>query len=156
MKFRSIFHKSLGTLTTYSASTVQGADESEVNTIEMVSKGFGGGLVAVMSNSCEPMDCSLPGSSVHGILQARMLEWVFIYFSRGSSQPRNWIRVSCIAGGFFTVWAMRKAPSKGLKGCKIREDWQVRANHMGSCRPPDKEIKIPSKLEIRFLILVQN
>lgn len=51
---------------------------------------------------------------------------------------------------------MRKAPSKGLKGCKIREDWQVRANHIGSCRPSDKEIKIPSKLEIWFLILVQN
>ena len=85
MKFRSCFHKSLGTLTTCSAGTVQGADESEVNTIEMVSKGFGGGLVAVMSNSCEPMDCSLPGSSVHGILQARILEWIAMPSSRGSS-----------------------------------------------------------------------
>ena len=69
--------------------TVQDADESEVNTIDMVSKGLGGGLVAVMSNSCEPIDCSLPCLSVHGILQARILEWVFISFSRGSSQPRN-------------------------------------------------------------------
>ena len=43
-----------------------------------------------MSDSCDPMDCSLPGSSVHGILQARILEWVAISFSRGSSQPRNW------------------------------------------------------------------
>ena len=51
---------------------------------------------------CDPMDCSLPGSSVHGILQARILEWVAYPFSRGSSQPRNQTWVSCIAGGFFT------------------------------------------------------
>ena len=42
---------------------------------------------------CNPMDCSIPGSSVHGILQARVLEWVAISFSRGSSQPRDWTRV---------------------------------------------------------------
>ena len=47
------------------------------------------------------MDCSPPGSSVHGILQARILEWVAISYSRGSSQPREWICVSCLAGGFF-------------------------------------------------------
>ena len=56
---------------------------------------------------CDPMDCSLPGSSVHGILQARILEWVAIPFFRGSSQPRDWTQVSCIAGGFFTIWATR-------------------------------------------------
>ena len=60
--------------------------------------------------SCDPMDCSLPGSSVHGILQARMLEWVAIPFSRGSSWPRDWTWISCvIAGRFFTVWATREA-----------------------------------------------
>ena len=58
---------------------------------------------------CDPMDCSLPGSSVHGILQARVLEWVTIPFSRGSSWPRDWIQVSCIAGRFFTIWANREA-----------------------------------------------
>ena len=47
---------------------------------------------------CDPMDCSPPGSSVHGILQARILEWVAISFSRGSSQPRDRTWVSCIAG----------------------------------------------------------
>ena len=47
------------------------------------------------------MDCSLPGSSVHGIFQARVLEWVAISFSRGSSQPRDRTRVSCIAGRCF-------------------------------------------------------
>ena len=50
----------------------------------------------------------LPGSSVHGILQARILEWVAIPFSRGSSQPRDWTQVSCIAGGFFIIWATRE------------------------------------------------
>ena len=54
------------------------------------------------------MDHSLPGSSVHGILQARILEWVAIPFSRGSSQPRDQTLVSCIAGRFFTVWDTRK------------------------------------------------
>ena len=51
------------------------------------------------------MDCGLPGSSVHGIFQARVLEWIAISFSRGSSQPRDWTRVSCIVDGHFTVWA---------------------------------------------------
>ena len=53
---------------------------------------------------CNPMDCSPSGSSVHGILQARILKWVAIPFSRGSSQPRDWTQVSCIAGRFSTVW----------------------------------------------------
>jgi len=49
------------------------------------------------------MDCSLPGSSVHGILQERMLEWLAMPFSRGSFQPRDPTQVSHIAGGFFTI-----------------------------------------------------
>ena len=57
---------------------------------------------------CSPMDSSLPGSSAHGVLQARILEWVAISFSRGSSQPRDWTWVSCVAGRFFTVWATRE------------------------------------------------
>ena len=52
---------------------------------------------------CKPIDCSLTGSSVHRIPQARILEWVDIHFSRGSSQARNWAQVSCIASKFFTV-----------------------------------------------------
>ena len=51
---------------------------------------------------CDPMDCSLPGSSVHGILQARILEWVAVPFSRESSQPRNQTEVVHTAGEFFT------------------------------------------------------
>ena len=52
---------------------------------------------------CVPMDCSLSGSSVHGIFQARVLEWIAISFSRGSSRPRNRTQVSRIAGRHFTV-----------------------------------------------------
>ena len=52
---------------------------------------------------CIPMDCSPPGSSVHRILQARILEWVARPSPRGSSQPRDWTQVSHIEGGFFTV-----------------------------------------------------
>ena len=58
------------------------------------------------------MDCSLPGSSVWGIFQARVLEWVAISFSRGSSQPRDWTWVSHIAGRCFTVWATREVQYK--------------------------------------------
>ena len=53
---------------------------------------------------CDPMDYT-----VHRIIQARILEWVASPFSRGSSQPREWTQVSCIAGGFFTSWATREA-----------------------------------------------
>ena len=56
---------------------------------------------------CNPMDCSLPGSSVHGIFQARVLEWVAISFSRRSSRPKDRTWVSRIVGRRFTVWATR-------------------------------------------------
>ena len=55
------------------------------------------------------MDCSPPGSSVHGIFQARVPEWVAISFSRGSSQPRDRTQVSRAAGRRFTLWAIREA-----------------------------------------------
>ena len=58
---------------------------------------------------CNPMDCSPPGSSVQGILQARILAWVAIPFSRGSSWPRDRTQVSGIAGKFFTICATREA-----------------------------------------------
>ena len=53
---------------------------------------------------CNPRDSSPPGSPIPGILQARILEWVAISFSRGSSQPRDWTWVSCIAGRCFILW----------------------------------------------------
>ena len=55
---------------------------------------------------CDPVDCSPRGSSVHGILQARVLEWVAISFSRGSSRPRDRTPVSWIAGRCFNLWAI--------------------------------------------------
>ena len=57
---------------------------------------------------CDPMDCSPPGFPVHGILQARTLQWVALPFSRGSSWLRDGTHVSCIAGRFFTVSATRR------------------------------------------------
>ena len=66
-----------------------------------------------MSYFCDPMDCSLAGSSVCGISQARISEWTAIPFSRGSSPPRDQTRVSCIAGRFFTA----EPPGKPLWIC---------------------------------------
>ena len=57
----------------------------------------------------DPVDCSLPGPSAHGIFQARILEWVAISSSRGSSQPRDRTLVSCIGRWFLYCWAIRKA-----------------------------------------------
>ena len=71
----------------------------------------------LVTQSCptlfDPMDYNPPGSSVHGILQARILEWVDIPFSRGSSQDKDRTQVSHIAGGFFAVWATREALNNG-------------------------------------------
>ena len=63
---------------------------------------------------CNPMDCKLPGFSIHRIFQARVLEWVAISFSRGSSQPKDRTWVSHIVGRRFTVWATRRVSSYGL------------------------------------------
>ena len=63
---------------------------------------------------CDPIDCSLPGSTVHGISQARILEWVAISFSRRSSRPRDWSRVSCITGRHFAIWATKEIPKENI------------------------------------------
>ena len=65
---------------------------------------------SVVSNSLRPYRLRPARLLVHGILQARILEWVAIPLSRGSSQSRDWSQVSCIAGGFFTIWATREVP----------------------------------------------
>ena len=70
---------------------------------------------------CNPRDFSLPGSSVHGIFQAKILEWVAISFSRGSSQPRDRTQVSHTAGRLFTVWATREA---------LRKPWFIFMAHV--------------------------
>ena len=76
-----------------------------------------------MSDSLLPVDCSPPGSSIHGILQARILEWVAISFSRGSSRPRDRTQVSHIAGRRFNLCTTREAlkyknPSTNIKDFK--------------------------------------
>ena len=100
---------------------------------------------SVMSNSLQPMDCGLPGSSAHGVLQARMLEWVTVPFSRESCQPRDQTQVSRIAGGFSTIWATREALVSSKIGVDIsvslfvafgwclRGDWG-RISLFGHCR----------------------
>ena len=81
----------------------------------------------------DTMDCSFPDSSVYRIFQARVLEWVGISFSRGSSQPRDRTRVSLIAGRCFTVWATREAESEEeLKSLLMKmkeESEKVRLKH---------------------------
>ena len=91
--------------------------------------------------TCDPLDCSLPGSSDHGILQARILEWVAMLSSRGSSWPRDRTRVSHIADRFFTVWITREAscpkPSSPLprpgpwKSC-FSWNWSLVPKRLGS------------------------
>ena len=71
---------------------------------------------------CDPIVCSPPGSSVHEILQARIQEWVVISFSRGSSWPRDWTWVYCIAGRHSTHWASREAPKDMLITQKLKEN----------------------------------
>ena len=73
----------------------------------------------------DPMDCSPPGSSVHGTVQAGVLEWVAVPFSRGSSQSRDWIEVSCIAGSFSVNWATKESIKESmafhwLSPCQVR------------------------------------
>ena len=69
-------------------------------------------VCVLVAQSCpdlgNPKDYSLPGSSVHGILQTRLLEWVAIPFFREFFQSRDQTQVSCIAGGFFTIRATRE------------------------------------------------
>ena len=64
---------------------------------------------------CDPMDWGPPGFSACEILQARILEWVAIPFSRGSSQPGDWTQVFCVAGRLFTVWTNRVTHDSQLK-----------------------------------------
>ena len=91
---------------------------------------------------CDPMDCSLPGSSVHGIFQARVLEWVAISLSRGSSQPRDWTQVFRTAGRRFTLWATREAHFKTIAyrmtsqaALLVKTAWQCRRHKWRGFNP---------------------
>ena len=79
-------------------------------------------LVAQLcSTLCDPMDYSSPGFSVNRILQARILEWVAMPFSRGPSLPRDLTQVSCTVSRFFTVWGTREAPPR----CCIKYNFEI-------------------------------
>ena len=82
----------------------------------------------------DSMGCSPSGSSVHGILQARTLEWVTIPFSRGSSRLRVWTQNSCIAGRFFTIWGTREAEGKPRGHWLI---WRLPAALLHSVNDPE-------------------
>ena len=79
------------------------------------------GPVCVLSHICDPMNYSLPGSSVHGIFHRRILEWFVIYYSRGSSQPRGQTHVfsiSCIGRQILYHCATREAPNRPYDSTK--------------------------------------
>ena len=74
-----------------------------------------------MSDSCDPMDYSMPGSSVHDISLVRILQWVAIYFSRGSSQPRDWTCVSCIGRQILLPLSCQGSPRAGYQKKRVSE-----------------------------------
>ena len=79
-------------------------------------------VAALCLTPCGPVDCSPPGASVHGIFQARILEWVAIPSSRRSCQPRDRTQASCTGGGFLTIWATREALKALVKAIKKKKD----------------------------------
>ena len=83
----------------------------------------------------DPMDCSLLGSSIRGVLQARIVEWVAMPSSRGSSQPRDWTQVSHIAGRFFTIWATREASQPPLFFSMKESESEVAQSCLTLCDP---------------------
>ena len=87
---------------------------------------------------CNPMDYSPPGSSVHGILQARILKWVAIPFSRGSSQPKDQIRVSCNSGRFFTISATRETQNES-DSCSLNTNKQLSRSECRNLEVPERE-----------------
>ena len=100
---------------------------------------------------CDPLDGSPPGSSVHGIFQARILEWFSISFSKGSSPPRDQTSISCVscfAGGFFMCWAIQESLSLTLNLGYI-SNWlrQIKWNRSEIAQEPSqvfKRLPIPS------------
>ena len=85
---------------------------------------------------CYPMGYSPPGSSVYGILQARLQEWVAVPFSRRSSQPRDWTQVSRIAGWFFTIGATREALGSSVQFSRSVVSDSLRPHGLQHARPP--------------------
>ena len=99
---------------------------------------------SVMSNLCNPMDYSPPGSFVHGIFQARILECVSMSYSRGSSQPRDWTHIFWIAGRFFTTEPPGKPRAMSVHYLN-KWPFQVLCTHMSAVN------QRPSCFEINWL-----
>ena len=91
---------------------------------------------------CDPMDCNPPGSSVHGILQTRILEWVAMPFPRGSSWPRDWTRVSSIAGRFLTVCTINYISIKNEQKTKANNKTKWTKNKGGTPRTPGNPLSL--------------
>ena len=113
------------------------------------------------------MGYSLPGSSVHRVSQARILEWVAISFSRGSSRPRNWIQVSCTAGRCFKDWSSRERQptpvllprkSHGLRSLvsmgsqRVRHDWATSLSLQGN---PIQSMGLDNSISIHCYGIIQ-
>ena len=86
---------------------------------------------------CDPIDCSLPGSSVHGIFQVIVLEWIAISFLRGSSQPRDQTRVSCNVGRRFTIWATREVLLWPNYFANVMKTWKIISSSLFLFRNPE-------------------
>ena len=101
---------------------------------------------------CDPMDYSSPDSSVYGTSQARILEWVTISFSRGSSQPRDWTCIPCIRRQILCHWATREA-QWDICCPVIQESWFLSAFYFDWLRGLDKkfiEFQLPAKWRFIF------
>ena len=91
---------------------------------------------SVMPDLCDPTDYSLPGSSLHGILQARILEKVAISSSRGFFWLWDWTGISCIAGGFFTTGPQGKPPKEMVQVSRSVVSDSLRPHGLQHARPP--------------------
>ena len=104
---------------------------------------------------CDSVNCSLPGSSIHGIFQAGVLEWDAISFSRGSSLPRDWTWVSCIVGRRLNIWATREvqlplSPSNRDLACTQTICWTETNKVDSECTEGINAKKIKSSLFRHF------
>ena len=111
-------------------------------------------MYVLVAQSCltlfDPVDCSPPGSSVHWILQARILEWVAIPFSRESSRPRDWTQVSCTADRFFTVWATREEKMSCF-GLNFVDKYIF-----FTLLPSQHRFLVPFLTVLNFLVIIEN
>ena len=98
-----------------------------------------------MFDSCDPMDCSPPVSSVHGISQARILDWVAFSCSRDSSQPRDQTLISCTGRQILHCWATREAPNVSIWIAKPRTHF-ITAKLLSVGRYWDIDMALPQLL----------